>query len=76
MQIAVNKDKIATTNCLACCRPKKSKKSNRGLATFDKKNYFPISFIEHHAHERESVMSNPKGGQIIKKVIKSTANIV
>ncbi len=32
-------------NILSCVKPV-VKKSNKGLATFDKKNYFPLQFVE------------------------------
>ena len=40
--------------CTDCLKPKclqknkQSKRSNRGLATFDKINYFPLNFVDSH----------------------------
>jgi hypothetical protein len=40
---------------------KKTKKNHRGLATFDKKNYFPINFVDHNKdHDKDDIASkNP-----------------
>lgn len=47
------------TNCCDWARPscikKVPKKSNRGLATFDKSNYFPISFLETRSEQHSEV---------------------
>lgn len=32
-------------SCFSCCK-KPQKRSNKGLVTFDKRQYFPLSFIE------------------------------
>jgi hypothetical protein len=54
---------------------KQNKKSNRGLATFDKINYFPISFIESlnpgSVADRESKSEIKQSYSVLeKKVIK------
>ena len=40
-------------DCLTCFKSK-PKKSNKGLATFDKKNYFPVHFVENNLHDPTS----------------------
>ena len=40
-------------NILSCVKPV-VKKSNKGLATFDKKNYFPLQFVENY-NERDKL---------------------
>ena len=36
---------LLNLGCLACCK-KVPKRSNKGLVTFDKRQYFPINFVE------------------------------
>jgi hypothetical protein len=40
-------------DCFSCLK-QKHRKSNKGLATFDKKNYFPVHFVENKLHDPTS----------------------
>ena len=64
-----------------CFQAKINKKSNRGLATFDKINYFPISFIESlhlgSVAEKESKSEMKQSLSVLeKKVIKKLVRSV
>jgi hypothetical protein len=67
-------------------KPQSEKKSNKGLATFDKHNYFPVCFvdmpkaqnIEEEAEwdKQSGKFSNTNEKMMIKKIIKSNNQIV
>ena len=57
---------IKPNKCWDCFKSK-PKKSNKGLVTFDKKSYFPVSFLE-HKHDKERVNEKmPKIAQAIEE---------
>lgn len=55
----------------------KTKKSNKGLATFDKKNYFPVHFVDSHHPDPTSEMFKEFSNDLDKKLKNGTtkANI-
>lgn len=63
-------------SCFSCCK-KPQKRNNKGLVTFDKRQYFPLSFIEAigpaGATEREGKLDKK---QILKKAVNSKGPVV
>ena len=63
-------------SCFSCCK-KPQKRNNKGLVTFDKRQYFPLSFIEAlgpaGATEREGKQDKK---QILKKTVNSKGPVV
>jgi hypothetical protein len=46
------------------------KKSNRGLATFDKVNYFPLSFVEGHMQHSDK-HNKADGERQVKNIVQA-----
>lgn len=54
-KVNTNKDCFKCFKIFSCCKKTVIKKSNKGLATFDRHSYFPLNFIEQvHSYDRES----------------------